>query len=943
VPDVRLAPLTLDEATVLATEVLKEFQGPVDMAKPIARVTRDCPLAIVMAAQIVAKEKHPLELAKNDGAFRSTLFGKFQDVVAGEIGDKNDANAIRKLLRVLALLQPFHPDDQVVAKIVESVEGLTVPCVNRLIRLLSEAGVLFKRGGQYRLSPDLLADFIIEKACIGEGGQSTAYAEQVFDAASGAHLQHLLVNLGKLDWRLSNGDPSTSRLMDGIWARLRQHHEPCVKAVAEVAYFQPERALEFADALISNGEIAFELTDLLKYASYSLACAPRACALMWQLATEHEQTPCAERAVKVLADLSAVEPNKPLAYNQLLVDFGLSLLGKEESWRGKFTPFHILEGMMRTEGDIHESVGRSLRIRTYSVSPKSARPLRQKVVDATVKLLWHADTKLALKAARFLKNAVHYPMHGGPRTEWTKEFVATLTKIEEAMNSESLDPLVIIEIARSVAWLAHYANDDASPVAKRILAAMPDSLEFRTTLGLVDEYGQIFERLLDYDKSERDRIERLATLTKDLIGAFPDAGDLYAYIHERLQHIRDHCGDEKGWSVGLFWKLMEALPSLVDMTIDKVLDRPSGKEIGYAGAALAMKLGMDRAGGISFAIRFLESATGELHVALSRAYNCLDPATFTLDDMAIVRKLLASPNPIVLVNALSVVRRIAGKDQRLAIDLLRKVDIGNSSDIADDVLGLFGHVIPLDELSEQDVQEYLDKLGPIPCLDGHWTDTFLAHASHHHAEITAQFFMKRVELAADSKDWRFRPCNYGPWGHIPLRFREAREFSAILRRVVQWMTSRDHDDFQFNEQAGQLFEAMFGLLDERILGFVADWIDVAKPAELQSIGAIFSKASEAFVFEHRALVVRLLEKADRFGKEILRRMISALYCAAIQGMRSGVPGEPFPQDITMKEEAEKALKEIPRFSPAYDLYDAVRKHAEHAIARCKQEAELFDD
>ena len=943
VQEVRLVALTLEQAKALAAEVLTEYSGPVEFAKQIARVTGDCPLAIVMASHIVAKEGHQLELTKNDDSFRSTLLGKFQDVIAGEIGHKSDAEAIRKLLRVLALLQPFHPDDPVIAKTVQSVERLSVPDVNRLIRLLSDAGVLFKRGGQYRLSPDLLADFIIEKACIGETGQSTGYAEQVFDAAGGAHLQHLLVNLGKLDWRLAKGDTSNSRLMDGIWARLNQRHPP-IKAVTEVAYFQPERALRFADDVMRNGVYAYDLTDLLKYASYSWDCAPRACQLLWQLVTHDDENPSAERAVKVLADLAAVEVNKPFEYNQLIVEFGLSLLEKDDSWRGKYTPFHILEGILRTEGEICESTGGELRIQRYSVSAPFAAPLRKQAIDATVKLLSHANIKIALAAAQFLKKSVHYPMPGGPRAEWTREFVSTLEKIEKTIQDEPLDPLVAIELASSVTWLAHYANDEATPVAKRILAAMPGTLDFRTTLALVDEYGQIFERTLDFEKNDRDRIARLDALTTDLVVAFPDAGDLYAYIQKHLQHIRDNGCDEKGLPSGLYWKLLDASPVLVDVTIEKAFRPSAGEETSYAAAALAMELQKDRASGIELANRFLESDSGDLHAAASRAYNSLDPETFGAEDLDIVRRILAWPNTLVVANALSVVRRIAGRiDKKLAIDLLRIVDFGESSKTADHVMALFGHVIPLEQLSERDVQEYLDKLMAIPRLDGHWIDTFLQYASQHHADITAQFFMNRVEYSADNKDRSYRPCNYGPFGHIPLRFQDSKEFNDILRRVVNWMKSRGEDDYHFHKHSGQLFETMFGLVDDRILGFVADWLDIAKPAELKSISAIFRKASEDFILTHRDMVVRLLEKAEGFGKDMLRSIISDLYGAAVGGMRSGVPGVPFPRDLKMKEEADKALKDIPRFSPAYELYDAVRKHAESDIARCRQEAELYDD
>ena len=157
------------------------------------------------------------------------------------------------------------------------------------------------------------------------------------------------------------------------------------------------------------------------------------------------------------------------------------------------------------------------------------------------------------------------------------------------------------------------------------------------------------------------------------------------------------------------------------------------------------------------------------------------------------------------------------------------------------------------------------------------------------------------------------------------------------------MQSRGEEDYKFHEHASQLFECMFGLADERVLDFLGDWIDVATAAELQSIGAIFNKGSPEFVFRRRSLVTRLLEKAENFGRDLHREMSSKLYAAALSGLRSGVAGEPFPQDIKMMEAAKQALAQIPRFSPAYGLFEAIRKHAEREIERCRQEAELFED
>ena len=55
-------------------------------------------------------------------------------------------------------------------------------------------------------------------------------------------------------------------------------------------------------------------------------------------------------------------------------------------------------------------------------------------------------------------------------------------------------------------------------------------------------------------------------------------------------------------------------------------------------------------------------------------------------------------------------------------------------------------------------------------------------------------------------------------------------------------------------------------------------------------------------------------------------------------MRSGVAGEPFPQDLKMREQAEHVLAGLSKADPAYGLYDDLRTHAEREIERSLAEA-----
>lgn len=958
VTEIKLNPLNLKQATQLAAQVLDAFSGPATAAKDIARLTLDCPLFTVIGAQVVAKEKVHLELAKNEDIFRSTLLGRFHEIIAGDIGSKSDAESIKKLLKILALVQPFHPEDKSIAQVVEQVEGLSLPEVNRLIRLLTDAGVLFKRGGKYRLSPDLLADYIIEKACIGEGARSTGYAEQVFDAVSNAHIEHVLVNLGKLDWCRANGDPSNSRLLDGVWQKLKpssDYSDPHISAVTAVSYYQPGRTLDFAEHLIREGTYLRDLPNLIKHAAYNFEHLPRACECLWELGQSDDRALNQHpgHAIRILSEFCAVEPNKPIEYNEVVVEFGLSLLDQEASWRYAYTPFDVLKGIMQTEGHTATSNGRSISLGAFLVPFSMVSALRKKVINATINLLTHTNTKVAVLAARFLDESLRYPtgmLNMQISTEshdaWTVEFVGTLEKIEVAARTKELDPLVLIELNRSVLWHANYVERETTPLTKRIIASLPQSLEFRTTLALIDGYGHLLERL-DYEQHDREWKKDLMTLTSDLVATYPDGEKLRSFLEKILANIEKNYAGGSASPHVLYGMLIQSSNGLAKSTAKNSLQDSSSKTKQFAGIALSRLLSDDHAYGLTIARKFIETDSHELHAAVGRAYSRLDLKNdeYAEDDITLLRRVLSSKDQWVIQNGVEAIRSVAKNNKPLAVDLLKCVDIGISGKVADAVLNLFqrDEMIPFRLLTDEDIVHFLKKLMPIPELDGYWIETFLSKVSRYHAQRAATFFMDRVEYGASTNDWRYRPCNHGPYLHVPLRFRESEEFGSLLRQVSQWMRSRPEKDYQFKHRAGELFDAMFSPFDGELLGFIQDWIDASTPADMRIISQILNGVRPNFVFEQRVFVTRFLDKAKQHGKEVLDNAVSALYSSAITGVKSGTPGEPFPQDLMMRDEAEKALQEIPRFAPAHRLYESLKRHAEDDIKRSLRERETFED
>ena len=356
ISSIELTKPTKQDAIVLATQVLTKSRAPIAAAEAIATVAYDSPLAVVVGAQIVASEGVHQELFGSNEVFKTMVLKHYERVIAQGIAQGKDQERVHKILRVLALIQPVVPDDTHVFKLLASIEEIEAPDASRLVRLLIDGGVLFKRGTRYRLSPDLLADSIIETACITPSGASNGYAERLFAASIPEHKEHVLLNLGRLDWRRNEGDTSESKLLDGLWSQLvwtDDYVNAQVKAAAAAAYFQPRQALAFARRLIDQGHGNDEnVCRIVHGATYSLSYLAEACSLLWE-AGQHDARPTHQHpnhAIRLLKELATPDPRKPAAFVDGVVDFALSILDYPKSWTGAYTPYDVLSGALATEG-----------------------------------------------------------------------------------------------------------------------------------------------------------------------------------------------------------------------------------------------------------------------------------------------------------------------------------------------------------------------------------------------------------------------------------------------------------------------------------------------------------------------------------------------------------------------------------------------------------------
>jgi len=966
---VKLDLFTIVQATELAKEVLTQVGGVSEIAEAIARITYDCPLATVIGAFLVTKNQININHIKHEGLFRSELLGKFKDVITGSLGTPSDTEPLRKLLKCIALLQPIHLDDEKFKSLVETIEGIPPHDTGRLFRLLANAGVLFKRGRLYRLSPDLLADFIIQDASFGVDGASTGYAEKIFEHIAPDQLKNFLLNLGKLDWRLSHQDRSSNRLLDSIWKRLEaQRNETTVEAVTAVAPFQPERALRFAEVLIREDSQMEGVSRLLRNVSYDLKSIPETCVALWELGKQdmRELHRNPDHPVRILKELCAVEPHKSIEYNQMLVEFALSLLSQENAWEGHSSPLDILEGIFQLEGFTATSKGATLTMNRYRVRVEAVASLRAKARDAVLGLLSNPNRNKALNAARFLGKVLQPPI-GGFRSEEERisllsEFKETFEKLRDIVKSGNIDDLVLIEILRKTHW--HKGNKDHSKdpiasLAQEIALAMPRTIKFRTLLALVN-WGFFSMNATIETNLERKEAE-IDDLAKDLLETYPVRTGLLDFISSLLDDIKIDRFQEYIPAFQLLKKLMHESIPFTRAVISYSKDYPeSAIATIAAGSALAILSNFNYEEGFRAVKKFMRTGDPDLLKQVAGCYSLrvFKEGNYSQDDLNIIRGLLTSSNLQVVNPAVAAVYRLAKIDKRQAIDLLLTVDFASFPDVAHKVLMCFydDKTLPFSELTPNDIKAMLAKLIPVQELDDYWIRMFLSKTSCFHSELTASFFMARVEkrvmlLAGqnekgigilDSQAWKYRVCISDISPGEKLRFRDSADSPEIMKKMWEWMRKKGNQD-QFPELSGELFFSMFGPLDTQILPFLKNKIDEGTPTDSLLVSQILSHADSLFVFEQRPFVTSFLEKAKALGREMYDQVFSSLLSSSTCGVKKGIHGEPFPEDVRMRDESEKALSETLRFSPAYPFYETLKKHAEWNIKKTLLVREAFDE
>jgi len=949
----RLDPLSMERLTAITARALEDADAPKEWASGIVRASGRSPLIATMAARVVATRGIAPELAKNDDELRNTVMDRFTDVLSANLASPESRERVLRLLEMVALVQPFDPQSRQFIELAQTL-GLSHDDVSRAVKRLAEGGVLLERGAEWRLMPDVLGDYIIENSCIDASGKLSAFALQVLDALSQSDLlKNVLLNLGRMDWRVNDGDTATSALLSQVWRRfddIDSTYDHRLEAIKSIAIYQPKQTIDFILGAIHRGHLFPAFAEMLQSVFYSGQYTDDTLELLWELGRNdrRETGPNPGHPIRVLAEIAGYGPENPVSVSKKVLDFAFVLAEEPKNWEGCYTPLELMKPALAVEGHTTRSTGRAIQMTPFYVNYDAVSELRKRVIDFVLQRLVDPSPTIAAAGGDFLQNLLQSARglfnsqpDGDLLKQLNEEFADTLTRLKDVV-SGGVRAEVFVAILRAVDWLAEYGAESLKSLARQITDRTPDDVDFQLRLALLDGHGQLILRGGNIDTWEEDLRARLDAMVQTFRQQNASGQDRLSALSQALDGLAQ-AGESLSSANVAVSALVKSDHGLARAIVEHALSEPEAIVGRFAGQALWELFDTDREEAGRAAWRFLASPSSNLHLAAAAAFHRTGESLST-DDNDLFRALLANGNPNVVATALRSVWIDRELPEKERLRLLLAASLGDNARVADDFC--MALVAPRREqrsFSVKAAADILAKLEPIPKLEGHWVDVLLAKLSEEHPDATLDFFMRRVETAAAEESFRIRAVNYGPYSHEKLKFSGGPDAQKVFQRLWVWMKAGSAKGVYFQEMAGHLFEAMLGRHEPSIIGLLQPLVPTAGPEEIETITRLIRHAHHRFVLRNAPFVISLLERSREVGAEILKDVTDTVAVFAVSGGRSGVPGEPMPRDLKDEQESADVLRKLSRMSPAYRLYELINKSAKQAIEKSRREGRRLDE
>lgn len=967
-----LESLDRDDIRSLAREALGDHF--LQHTEHLVDVAGDSPLVVVVGGQLIQQELISPELLERSEEFREVVLGRFRDTLVGDISDQFDSRQVKRVLEVTAALSPVRPEDDDYLELASEFLNTEVRAIEEIYQQLEETGVLLRRGGLVRITPDVLSDHILHDACVYRGN-STDFAQDVYNQFAERAAERLLPNLAELDWRLNQSDDSPPGVLQEVWDDIENRFDEAdwrersnlLKQIKGAARYLPRQVLRLAERAIQKpievedehrdgfieAQIARDVTEILRRVGFSLDFLPRSLQILWEM-TADESTSASQKAHSKLKDIAGYGRWKPPRVQKIALDAAEEWLDAGDAFdrEPKRCLIDVVEPILKKSAESSYTEGHTSTIAPFVVNRESRyiRSLRKRAFRFIQDYSTSPEASL-WSALRVLK--IYIDMLSGPTpmvnmditSENRKQFdpervwaLGGIQKLREQWDSPVLD----LAIVRRLYWHAEHGRIQrlrrGHRCLKEIVGEIEPSFEFRLARCLQKSINFRMPDTEDHPEGFEQHAVESATLRRgtvqDFLERFSEPDDGARQIESRLSQLDDlrDVLTQSPPDPGSFLQYLTDEDSGYGAQLIRYAIKNPDSYIASNVGEMISTLGQTEA---DQAFQLIQEAV-EVDDTLARSVAQSHEAWHEIaqdQNVDMWGKVLRHPSRKVRLAALRALKSLAldGKVAPVFQHAPRTL-VNDDLRVADKLFSLFdGHAIDPDDLDDTQIEALLDKLETVSHLDKHWVRSFLDHASHRVPEAVFELLIERLEVAKESE------VGYhmiGP-GRIeesqsPEKLnglRECGEYENMLREVRSYFLS---DDVSLH-MAMNLFLSLSNGLDETSLEVLTEWIESGNEEKMKAVSRIFRKAAYDFTLENTDFVQDVLEKTKSHSREMLQRFKSVLHASAALGSRSGIPHHPFPKNQRLKDEAREIADDLPAWSVACEFYEELSQRAEKRI------------
>ena len=954
-------PLSEGDVLTLARQGLGE--GSAHLAEELAAISADSPLVTVVGARLVSEQGFAPRLLSGNTDFQQLLLRRFEEIIAGKVSSRVESRLCQRLLELLSALSPFDPEDAFLPQRAWEFLRLEEETFRDAVDALVEAGALLRTGNHLRVTPDLLAEHLLKKACI-DSGRSTGYAENVFDQFAGLSPETLMRNLSALSWRLRETGEEPPGFLSGPWSKLKHilatgsnsDRRFILRLVVAAAYHEPQRALECVEQLLHTlyaqrvdastplppelQKSAFTALWLVLEASDSLAS--RCVDLLWQVGRDDprhlDSDSMSDHGLGVLFQLARYSPDQPPNRYDLILDAIERWLEESDVFEHVHTPIPLFEAILKKQINLTfgDSAG-GFHFQPFFADPKQMGPVRKRALALVQRCARSGRPRLVQGATDCLRRALRRPHSAlgeapqGPE-QWIPEQLEIIQMLEQ-LATDYREPFFRSMLVNALYPAVTEAMDPkVFDRALGLISSIPDDFELRLarvlSFDFLGERTRLGRRVPEEVSARWSPIPQiLPDVVREFRTRFPDPVAGYEFLHERLSFIAQV--QTSSGSESEFLEMLARLDPLYTQEFCEYvliqeqtpLHRPLPGVLRilrhqtfpwfHATARKLMTSGKPYLR--KFVARSYASAGMEFNLHPDKALEHQEEELHTL------RELLQDEEPEIRSHAVFWLNALGPSRDAWLVDVLSGFEVGEDDSLASNLCGVLNALHQRGGLPPECVATFLRKLVPIRSLPPGSIQRFLKEQSERIPSQVFELVLCRIQHLEHSSTTDFQP--------FPLE-RSRPEFvlelagnthaASFLQALLDRMPGASVTQRRW---LALLFNALSSNCSSQLsLAFIQEQAHTADASTLDSLASVLSHASVDFILDQFELTCALFERARALGEPCCKNLNDKLLNRAVRGLGEGDWHSSVPRGEERRKRAVTLRNRLRLGSPAWPFY-----------------------